>query len=156
MPFRWETVDFRSVLPLLALPTSDGACFRALFLLQEAAKATPIRRSPQSGFDSPRQRCVHGDLFLLSLQSPCFSAFPLDAPLLTDLLIGSDENMYNSYSFFCCAQIQIDLLQSLQTLDFGCFACYQTARLVCSSRGDARMTNRPAKPHLPLVRHVFL
>lgn len=79
-----------------------------------------------------------------------------NAPLLTDLLIGSDENMYNSYSFFCCAQIQIDLLQSLQTLDFGCFACYQTARLVCSSRGDARMTNRPAKPHLPLVRHVFL
>lgn len=52
-----------------------------------------------------------------------FCSFSLtDTSHLTDLIIGSDETNYNCYSFYCCRDIKLMNLSSLQTLEFGSFS----------------------------------
>ena len=116
------------------LRSSDRSRVFELFVLQKAAKTLRIRRSSQFGFHSVRQRIVHGDFDFHPFQSSPSSLLFLytDVPLLTDLLIGNDENMFNSYSFYCASEMQIEHLAALQTLDFGCFAFFQTTHFTCS------------------------
>lgn len=56
-----------------------------------------------------------------------------DLPALTDLIIGSDENCNNSYSFYCCKKLELCNLPSLQTLEFGLFSFFLTSSLQLAS-----------------------
>ena len=56
-----------------------------------------------------------------------------DLPGLTDLIIGSDENCNNSYSFYCCKKLEVCNLPSLQTLEFGLFSFFLTTSLHLAS-----------------------
>lgn len=58
--------------------------------------------------------------------------FLLDLPRLTDLIIGSDEDGYNSYSFYCCKELKLISFPYLQTLEFGSFSFGLTTTLVLS------------------------
>lgn len=64
-----------------------------------------------------------------------------DLPSLTDLIIGSDENCNNSYSFYCCKKLELVNLPALQTLEFGLFAFHLASALHLKS--DLRFGSFP-------------
>ena len=51
-------------------------------------------------------------------------------PQLTDLIIGSDETPFNSYSFYCAKSCTICDLPALQTLELGSHSFFATRELV--------------------------
>ena len=63
-----------------------------------------------------------------------FSIFSVKLlPELTDLIIGSDENDFNAYSFYCSKECVIADLASLQTLELGASSFFTTQKLQLSN-----------------------
>lgn len=63
-----------------------------------------------------------------------FSIFTLKSlPELTDLIIGSDENDFSAYSFYCSKECVIADLAALQTLELGASSFFTTQRLELSN-----------------------
>lgn len=63
-----------------------------------------------------------------------FSIFTVKTlPELTDLIIGSDENEFSSYSFYCSKECVIADLASLQTLELGASSFFTTQKLELSN-----------------------